>query len=116
MFIQESQHNQLKIYYHSNVRLHKNITVSKNTKSKAIRKEEIKIKTLKCNDLSNQLTLEICDSAFFPVADSQISIHSQIKILTSSKPQQYDFNFILELFEFLMGVSVHFKSPNQTGK
>ena len=71
------------------------IYVFKNTKSKTIRNEKWEIiKTLKHKDLSNQLTLEIYDSAFFPVANNQISIHSQIKILTSCKYQQYDFNFI----------------------
>ena len=51
-------------------------------------------KALKHNDLSNQETLGICESAFFPVANNQIDIHSQIKILTFCKHQQYDFNFI----------------------
>ena len=39
-------------------------------------------------------SLEICDSALFPVANNQISIHLQFKILTSCKHQQKDFNFI----------------------
>ena len=34
------------------------------------------IKTLKYNDLSNQLTLEINDSALFPIANNLIGIHS----------------------------------------
>ncbi len=39
----------------------------------------IMIKTLKHNDLSNQLTHEKYDSAFSPVANNQIDINSQIK-------------------------------------
>ena len=37
---------------------------------------------------------EICDLAFFPVSNNQIGIHFQIKILTSCKYEQYDFNEI----------------------
>ena len=43
---------------------------------------------------SNQLTLKICDSVFFLIANDQIGIHSQIKTQTSSKHQKYDFDFI----------------------
>ena len=52
------------------------------------------IKTLKHNYLSNQLTPEIWDFVYLPVANNQIGIHSQINILTSCKYQQYDFGFI----------------------
>ena len=60
----------------------------KTRETKAVRKEKGEIiKTLKHNDLSNQLTLEICDSAFFRVANYQIRIYSQIETLASSKRQ-----------------------------
>ena len=69
--------------------------VFKSAVSKTIRKEKWEIiETLKHNGLSNQLNLEIYDSAFFPVANIKIGIHSQIKILTSGKLQQYGFSFI----------------------
>ena len=48
--------------------------VLKNKESKASRREKwAMIKTLKHNDLSNQLTLKIYDSLLFPVSDNQIS-------------------------------------------
>ena len=47
--------------------------VFKSTESKATRKEILEIiKTLKHVDLSNQFTLEICDSALFTVSNNQI--------------------------------------------
>ena len=55
-------------------------------------------------------TLEICDPTFFLVANNQICINSLIKILTSCKDQQYDFNLIKnkvkqknKVFEFSPG-------------
>ena len=78
--------------------------------------------------LSNLLTLKICDTAHFPVANNQIWIRSQIKILTSCKHQQYDFNFIkiqihlilislkLEVFEFTPRRVFPLKPLNCSGK
>ena len=43
---------------------------------------------------SKQLTFEMYDSSFFVVADNKIGVHPQMKTPTSSKHQQYDFNFI----------------------
>ena len=40
------------------------------------------------------LLLKYVIQHFFIVDNNQISIHSQIKILTFSQHQQYDFNFI----------------------
>ena len=37
------------------------------------------IKTLKHKDLSNQLTFEICDSAFFQVTNDQINMDLRVR-------------------------------------
>ena len=53
------------------------MNVFKNSESKVIWKEKSEIiTTLKHDNLSNQLTLEICDSGFFPVSNNKIGIHS----------------------------------------
>ena len=138
MFIQESQetvttkkirkilnyynniiiHDALQIKYDASKLYMKDVCIKilicfKDTENKAIRKEKREIiKTLKHNDLSNQLKLEICDSVFFPVVNNETNIHSQMKIPTSSEHQQYDFNIMKIGGIWILTVSVGpFKPP-----